>query len=598
LLNREVNRQVLIDVVTEQVQAKVDRIVQAVSDGPEAVRAWLSSKNDIFETRNREQGISQVAGFPTRNDERVVQMLEAGFDPMKNKFLAQNLQDTIAEIMTLEKKRLKILLGRSTTLLGVPDPEGCLLPGETHINFADRFEDSTSGESYQMLHGRDILIARNPSMGSWDIQRVRCVFKPELAHLTDTVVFSTRGPVPLTSKLSGGDYDGDTFWICFEPKIVDNFKNSPVPHPWPSPEELGIRKRRGKLSDYVSDPASQAQWCTWALEMACSCMEMSLLGPVSMLHQPLIYDQGAIDSEQAQLLVFLHDHLVDADKQGYEFTHDDLEKFTTKHGISRQLPDPEYWRFLKEAKTDYSNKAPVKDDIIDTILFDVVAKIHERCLATIRDLLGSAQSRDQHLEMFHDQIVDSAASYHGSTVDSILQIEMEQLKASLKTVRDEYTTSLSGKLSHSSRAEYIDRITQLRKMYDAIQPRQPDHPAVREWLRHQVAALSIWDKLKASTLAKYHHDTSRPGRLLFNVAGREQCELKANEAAQADVELLADHGGAPRVISKRQWAQLKPRKAKRKQTGPSHMLNVHDESDDEVLVEDTMYFVENNLDHV
>jgi hypothetical protein len=598
LLDRGVERQTIIEIVTVQVQAKVDRIVEAVRDGPEAVRVWLNSKNDMLEARNREQGMSQVAGFPIRNNERVVQMLEAGFDPMANKFLAQQLQEAIAEIMTIENKRFQIPLGRSTTLLGVPDPKDCLLPGEVHINFAARFVDPVSGESYQMLHGRDVLVARNPSMGSWDIQRVRCVFKPELAHLTDTIVFPTRGPVPLASKLSGGDYDGDTFWICFEPKIVNKFKNAPVPCPWPSYEELGIRKKKEMLYDYVSDPTSEAQWRTWALEMASTRLEGSFLGPVSLLYERLIYDQGAIDSEQAQMLVFLHDYLVDADKQGYEFTQNDLDKFTTKYGISKQLCYPEYWRLTKEEKTDYSNQAPVKDNIIDTVLFGVVSDIHEKCLVTIRELLGTAQSRDQHLEMFHDQIMNSNASNHHATFDGTFKAEIEHLRSSLKLVREAYTTKFPGMSSHSSHTDYIDRVKELRAMYDAIQPLQPEHPAVREWLRHQGASLSIWEKLKASTLAKHHHDTIRPGKLLFNLAGRELCELKTNETAQAELELFADHGGAPRVVSKRQWSLMKPRKTKRTQAAQSHMPMVRDGSDDEFMLEDTDDCDYYDFDHV
>jgi hypothetical protein len=253
---------------------------------------------------------------------------------------------------------------------------------------------------------------------------------------------------------------------------------------------------------------------------------------------------------------------------------------------------------LREAKQDYSNKAPAKDNIIDTIFFDVVAKIHESCLTEIRALLGGAQSRDRHLEMFHDQIMKSADYNNDATVDAIFQAELKHLKLSLKKVRDVYASNFPGKSSHSSHTDYIERIKQLRILYDAIQPLQPDHPAIREWLRHQGAALSTWDKLKASTLAKDHHHTVRAGRLLFNLAGRELCELKTNEMAQADLELLADRSDAPRVISKRQWSLMKPRKTKRAQTGPSRTLNVHDDSDDEVLLGDTEHYGDFNIDHV
>jgi hypothetical protein len=46
------------------------------------------------------------------------------------------------------------------------------------------------------------------------MQKVRAVYKEELSHLTDVVVFPSKGCVPLAHKLQGGNYDGDTFWLC------------------------------------------------------------------------------------------------------------------------------------------------------------------------------------------------------------------------------------------------------------------------------------------------------------------------------------------------------------------------------------------------
>lgn len=39
--------------------------------------------------------------------------------------------------------------------------------------------------------------------------QVKTVFKLELGHLKDVVVFPSRGCIPLASRLQGGDYDGD-----------------------------------------------------------------------------------------------------------------------------------------------------------------------------------------------------------------------------------------------------------------------------------------------------------------------------------------------------------------------------------------------------
>lgn len=36
------------------------------------------------------------------------------------------------------------------------------------------------------------------------------MYKSELGHLSDVVIFPSKGSYPLAAKLQGGDYDGDT----------------------------------------------------------------------------------------------------------------------------------------------------------------------------------------------------------------------------------------------------------------------------------------------------------------------------------------------------------------------------------------------------
>lgn len=51
------------------------------------------------------------------------------------------------------------------------------------------------------------LVLNQPSLTP--LVQVKAVFKLELSHLVDVVVFPTRGTYPLAGKLQGGDYDGD-----------------------------------------------------------------------------------------------------------------------------------------------------------------------------------------------------------------------------------------------------------------------------------------------------------------------------------------------------------------------------------------------------
>ena len=70
------------------------------------------------------------------------------------------------------KYRFHIPLAQTTSVMGIADPLGVLEPGEVHLTFSRGFYDATSGESYPCLDGREILVARHPTLRSSDIQKV------------------------------------------------------------------------------------------------------------------------------------------------------------------------------------------------------------------------------------------------------------------------------------------------------------------------------------------------------------------------------------------------------------------------------------------
>jgi hypothetical protein len=111
----------------------------------------------------------------------------------------------------------------------VPDFSGVLEADEVYIHFSESFVDELSPFAGLPFKDVDVLVARSPAHYVSDIQRVRAVVKLELMGLKDVIVFSTKGNPSLAAKLSGGDYDGDQAWICWEPSIVENFLNARVP---------------------------------------------------------------------------------------------------------------------------------------------------------------------------------------------------------------------------------------------------------------------------------------------------------------------------------------------------------------------------------
>ena len=73
-----------------------------------------------------------------------------------------------------------------------------------------------------------VVMTRSPCHLPSDIQCFRAVDNPQVRanHLTDNVnviVFSSQGDRPAFNKMSNGDLDGDTYFVCWDQDIVSHF---------------------------------------------------------------------------------------------------------------------------------------------------------------------------------------------------------------------------------------------------------------------------------------------------------------------------------------------------------------------------------------
>jgi hypothetical protein len=110
------------------------------------------------------------------------------------------------------KRNFRIFLNKSANLMGVVDFLGVLEEGEVFIQINKR-------NQIKKLKG-EVLITRNPCWSKYDIQKFTCVYREELSHLTDVIVFSSKGNIPSAMKMSNSDYDGDIFMVIYDRKIV------------------------------------------------------------------------------------------------------------------------------------------------------------------------------------------------------------------------------------------------------------------------------------------------------------------------------------------------------------------------------------------
>ncbi len=64
------------------------------------------------------------------------------------------------------------------------------------------------------------MITRNPCTHPGDIRVLTGVDRPEFAHLTNVVVFSSKGFRPVCNMMAGGDLDGDVYFVCWDKKLM------------------------------------------------------------------------------------------------------------------------------------------------------------------------------------------------------------------------------------------------------------------------------------------------------------------------------------------------------------------------------------------
>lgn len=248
-------RATLVRNMTNQSEAKLQDLKLALQH-PEPFRKWIREGSQPSFQRLTNRSVPFLGGLPESHEDIMSFLVDGGFEPMRLKFLQELMFQKQRMKGDAMKQELKIKIVKSTYAYMLVDFWGVLEEDEVHLCFSSKFNDGT--EELSDLDDRDILVARSPAHLPSDIQKVRAIFKPELRHLRDVIIFSSKGDMPLAGKLSGGDYDGDKAWICWDPDIVNNFHNHPLP---PKPDfspylakdstKLGDLRRRHGDDHYI-----------------------------------------------------------------------------------------------------------------------------------------------------------------------------------------------------------------------------------------------------------------------------------------------------------------------------------------------------------
>jgi len=111
---------------------------------------------------------------------------------------------------------------KSVCLLGVIDETNTLKEDQVYIHLIY----STESSNINKILNQKVVIYRSPSLHPGDIKILTAVNNHLLDHMVNVIVFSKQGSRPTFNQLSGGDLDGDRYFISYNDDITKNIKDT------------------------------------------------------------------------------------------------------------------------------------------------------------------------------------------------------------------------------------------------------------------------------------------------------------------------------------------------------------------------------------
>ncbi|KAK2756510.1 hypothetical protein FQN54_005403 [Arachnomyces sp. PD_36] len=498
LEHRGVQREYLEGLIREQIKLLYEEFAEIVGNGNRLGCRRLMQKlkppgDDWARKKTR-----RIGGWPMDNAEQTILLLESGFEPLTCQYLADLLKGALKDYLDRYVERLQIRVPLSTYAYCIADPYGVLEENEVYFGLSQAWDDPAFSDT--VLDGIDVIVGRLPAHYPSDIQKRKAVWKAELRHYKDVIVFSSKGDTPLAHMLSGGDYDGDTPWICWDPNMVETFTNVGLPEHTPSEDEIGLVRHSVPMREI--NLASPDEFLCNAFNFN---FKPSLLGTCTNELEKLSYDES-IDSDSALYLSGLVSHLVDSRKAGFELTE-------ARWRAIRKKVSPNQRR--KPAYKSSDARSGKQSSIIDYLKFNVAEVVKEKILEDFAKLNVDKMEyrKDDELTRIWMENLNLAEKEKKDGKPDLL-ICLKDLRQRIKTVQSDWL-----KANNSDKTTFATDVQNAAEAIQAIKPRYFGHALVITW---QNSAYE-WDRLRASCLYKHFG-----GKFPWYSVGETLCNIKAD----------------------------------------------------------------------
>ncbi|KAG8082288.1 hypothetical protein GUJ93_ZPchr0014g47075 [Zizania palustris] len=199
-------------------------------------------QDDMHETEemldNKEVALSVLGKLGGTETKTAVKMLLQGYEPSSEPYLSMILKAHQENRLNEIRTRCKIYVPKGRVLIGCLDETGLLEYGQVYVRITKNSREQKDNDQSYFCNDDGITatvvgkvaISKNPCLHPGDIRVLEAVYDPELEvkDMVDCLVFPQRGERPHPNECSGGDLDGDLYFVTWDDRLVPEKVDTPM----------------------------------------------------------------------------------------------------------------------------------------------------------------------------------------------------------------------------------------------------------------------------------------------------------------------------------------------------------------------------------
>ncbi|KAL2900494.1 RNA-dependent RNA polymerase 2 [Bienertia sinuspersici] len=179
---------------------------------------------------SRDAALAVLESTDMGESKTLVKMLRHGFEPNEEPYLLMMLRAYLESQLSDLRGRCRIYVPKGRVLLGCLDETGILDYGQVFVRLTLRKTELDNldlnvfqklDEKTAILKGK-VVVTKNPCLHPGDVRVLEAVYEVALEEkgLIDCLIFPQKGERPHPNECSGGDLDGDLYFISWDEKII------------------------------------------------------------------------------------------------------------------------------------------------------------------------------------------------------------------------------------------------------------------------------------------------------------------------------------------------------------------------------------------